>query len=134
MTTREKSSITASSSPVGQYKATGEHYLDNAIELIGKKELRKASEMLWGAVAQYVKALAASRGINIIGLSGLYEFVRELAKERDDEAISKDFNELHILHTNFYDENVPDDDFPIYYAKAIEYIGKIDNLLKIATV
>jgi regulator of sirC expression with transglutaminase-like and TPR domain len=129
MTEREKSSSTNNLSLVESYDSTGRQYLANVIELWGKKELRKSSEMLWGAVIQSIKALAASRSITkLYGLSELHEFVRELAKELGDDSLRKDFRELRVLHTNFYDENIFEEDFPDYFLKAIGFIDRIDKL------
>jgi hypothetical protein len=132
MTKQEKSSSTINYSSVEQYKLTGDQYLHNAIELVDKKELRKASELLWGAITQYLKALAANKDISLIGLKDLYQYVRELAKEQNNEYIYNEFRELHVLHTNFYDENVPEDDFPLYYARAMKYMATIIAVLSIA--
>ncbi len=40
-------------------------YLHNACESIYNKEYDKASEFLWGATAQAIKALAATKGITL---------------------------------------------------------------------
>ena len=129
MTERAKSSGFNNPSLVESYNSTGRQYLSNALELLGKRELRKASEMLWGAVVQSIKALAASRGItNLYGLSELHGFVRELAKELGDDSLRQDFRELRVLHTNFYDEKIFEEDFPDYYTRAIGFIDRIDKL------
>ncbi len=133
MTTPAKSSNTMTPSLVAHYKTTGDHYLQNAVDLSATKEIRKASELFWGAIVQYLKALAAINEISIIGLKDLYQFVRELAKEQKDEYIYKEFSELHILHTNFYDENVPEDDFPLYYARVMKYVATTIMLMSMAT-
>jgi hypothetical protein len=130
MTGQVRSSSTTSKRLVEQYKVTGDHYLANARELWRKKELRKASEMLWGAVAQYLKALRARKGGEIYGLAGFHEFVTALAKEQRNQYFHTEFIFLRALHNNFYDQEVPETDFPDYYARAIRYLRKINTLLR----
>jgi hypothetical protein len=131
MTEQVKSSSFIDRRLVEQYKETGDHYLANAKALWSKNELRKASEMLWGAVAQYLKALKARKGGKIYGLSEFHEFVKALAKEQTNEYFHSEFVFLRVLHNNFYDSGeVPDTDFPEYYARTIRYLRKINRLLR----
>jgi hypothetical protein len=130
MTAQAKSKSIINSNLVARYDTMKERYLRNAVELMGKKENSKASEMLWGAVTQSLKALAASKGFRIYGLTGFHDFVTQLAKELHDESLRSTFRDLKILHTNFYDEDITDEDFPFYYEKAVEYVGKIARIMK----
>ncbi|MGB9920830.1 MAG: hypothetical protein ACPLPT_08925 [Moorellales bacterium] len=45
---------------VARFCAQRDHYWANALDCAARKELRKASELAWGAAAQALKALAAS--------------------------------------------------------------------------
>ena len=99
-----------------QYRANADHAI-----LLG--EYRKASELLWGAVTQQLKAFAATRNIVISSHRQFFDLLRQLAIELKDKAIYADFVELNALHKNFYDEVIPSDLFPDFYQKAIEYIG-----------
>lgn len=54
-----------STDSVTQCLRTRDRHFRNAEAMLGGREPRKASEMLWGAVAQGVKALAASRSLSI---------------------------------------------------------------------
>ncbi len=49
-------------SAVARYIANSNQYWDNALLFLRKRETGKASEFLWGSVAEAVKAVAASRG------------------------------------------------------------------------
>jgi len=44
---------------LGDFMETRDQYLSNAEHAIAAGEYRKASELLWGAVTQQLKALAA---------------------------------------------------------------------------
>ena len=62
---QERSSPSETTRSVEDRINTGAHYALNAQELAAKGEHRKAAEMLWGAVTQYLKALAAAEGKEI---------------------------------------------------------------------
>ncbi len=47
------------------YLKTRDQYLVNAEKLLARREYRKASELLWGAMVQSIKALAAKRGYRL---------------------------------------------------------------------
>jgi hypothetical protein len=112
------------------YLSTRDSYLSNANELIEKKEYRKASELLWGAVTQSIKALAAIRNFSIDIHSQFFDFLKNLSKEIGDGEIYALFLELNSLHRNFYDEIIREDDFPIYYEKVIRFLEKVDIVSK----
>jgi len=104
-----------------QYRANAEH-------AIAAGEYRKASELLWGAVTQELKALAASYNIIITSHRQFFDFLRQLASELGDRPLYEDFIALNALHKNFYDEIIPPDAFPGFYQKAIEYIVRLETL------
>lgn len=108
-----------------QYRANADHAIEAG-------ELRKASELLWGAVTQQLKALAATRQVVITSHRDFFDFLRQLASELKDESLYKDFVALNALHKNFYDETIPADVFPDYYEKSNQYIGRLDALSKSA--
>jgi len=105
-----------------QYRANAEHAIEAG-------EYRKASELLWGAVTQQLKALAASNNIVITSHRQFFDFLRQLAAELNDRGLFEDFVALNALHKNFYDEIIPPDVFPGFYQKAIEYVARLDALV-----
>lgn len=104
-------------------------YRLNAEHAIKAKEYRKASELLWGAVTQQLKAFAATRGIAIGSHRQFFDFLRQLSSELNDKSVYVEFVALNALHQNFYDETIPSDIFPDFYNRAIEYIGRLDSLI-----
>ena len=115
---------------VGSLYQTRDRYRSNAERAIVAGEYRKASELLWGAVTQQLKALAATHNIGITSHRQFFDFIRELAAELKDRSIYTDFVELNALHKNFYDETIPPDVFPDFYDKAIRFIGNLDALAR----
>ncbi len=44
-----------------KHKAQSVHYLENAYKFIDAGDVEKASEFLWGSMAQAIKAVAATK-------------------------------------------------------------------------
>jgi PaREP1/PaREP8 family protein len=109
---------------------TRDQYRSNAEHAVAAGEYRKASELLWGAVTQQLKALAATYNVVITSHRQFFDFLRQLAAELKDKPLYADFVELNALHKNFYDEIIPSDIFPDFYNRAIQYIGRLDDLAR----
>ena len=105
-------------------------YYKNALKYTAKGKFQKASELLWDAVTQSLKALAATRDIDIATHAAFFDFTRELAKELEDEEFHKSFMFLNNLHRNFYDETIAPKDFQIYRKEAESFIRKIEEIGK----
>ena len=77
-------------------------YMDNALEALGKDELGKAGEMLWGSFAQAIHAVDAWRGPVIDDHRGLMNFAARISREIDDQAFPLSIAAARSLHHNFY--------------------------------
>jgi uncharacterized protein (UPF0332 family) len=86
-----------------EYSKQSHRLVQNAQKFLEKGDLDKASEFLWGGVAQAVKALAAKRGLMLKTHGELWEFMRELAMEINDPTLYEDFRTANYLHSNFYE-------------------------------
>lgn len=115
---------------VRRYLEVRDHYYTNAEELISKGELRKASEMLWGAVTQTIKAVAALGNREIKTHADFFAAMDRLSRELGDPSLYSIFVELNTLHRNFYDEFIPAEAFPVFYAKAKEFIEKLQTIIQ----
>ena len=82
-------------------------YLMEAEEFLAKGDSIQASEKLWGATAEIVKAIAAKRGVELRSHRDLWEFVDKLADELKDPDIVKLFSVANALHQNFYEAWMP---------------------------
>jgi hypothetical protein len=107
-----------------------DQYRSNAEQAIAAGELRKASELLWGAITQQLKALAATYNVAISSHRQFFDFLRQLSAELRDRTIYEDFVSLNALHKNFYDETIPSDVFPGFYDKSIQFIARLDRLAR----
>jgi hypothetical protein len=106
-----------------------DHYYKNAEEMTVKGEFRKASEMLWGAVTQTIKAIAALRKVEISNHTQFFTVVKEMSKELNDPTFYKTFVELNTLHRNFYDEFIPAEAFPLFFGKTKDYLLKLQSVI-----
>lgn len=126
---KTKGSSDLSEIPLRYLKAR-DNYFSNAEEAIAKKEFRKASELLWGAITQAVKALASLSNIHIAKHAEFFDYTRAVSKEIGEKELHTLFLELNTLHKNFYDEEIPSLDFPIFYEKAMRFLRKTEELIK----
>ena len=93
--------------PVGEhaeeYKQTGRWLMDRAEWEFSQGDLIQASEKAWGAVAQFLKALATQRGWAHETHQHLGQVADRLANETGDAEISNLFDRAESLHANFYE-------------------------------
>ena len=95
---------------IAKYKAQSEHYFSNAVKSIEAGNAEKASEFLWGSMAQALKAVAARKGTELNGHRELGKYASELAKELRSETMLDSFHEAELLHRNFYNMKLGLDD------------------------
>ena len=79
------------------------HYLENALAFLQSGDAGKASEFLWGSMAQAVQSVAASRGMHLANHRSLRYFTSTVAKELGDPSIAEGFRHADRLHSNFYE-------------------------------
>lgn len=112
-----------------RYRLQSLQYLDNALRSLEAGEPAKASEFLWGSLAEALKAIAASRGKLIKTHGELWKYAREAAKEMGDESVYTVFSEASGLHSNFYEaERISEDVYP-FVGRIRETVVKILSLL-----
>ncbi len=89
-----------------KYKTRCIHYFENALKSIDAGDKEKASEFLWGSMAQALKALAASKGIWLGRHDDIRKYAMESAKALKDETIWHAFEHAQSLHSNFYESGL----------------------------
>ena len=98
---------------VEKYKTQSMHYLKNALHFIEVNDAEKASEFLWGSIAEAIKAVAASKEIQLRSHRDLRNYAMELAKILQDESIRNTFLHAQSLHSNFYETGLLMEDVAI---------------------
>ena len=114
---------------VEKYKAQSTHYLENAFVSIEAGDIEKASEFLWGSIAEALKAVAASKGRELKRHWEIGKYARELAKQLEDEAISDVFGNASYLHTNFYEVELTIEEVYTYATRIKTVVGTLLNLI-----
>ncbi len=71
-----------------------------------------ASEILWGAVAHTVMAVASERGWPIDSHGAFRASIRQLSRDYHDPSLITFFDSAEKLHENFYHNNIPDGAMP----------------------
>ena len=112
------------------YRDAGRQLLAQGFEELAEGDSRQASEKGWGATAQMIKAIAASRGWKHNSHAALFVVIDRLVKETGDDGIDAGFGIASSLHQNFY-ENWGSAD---YVARGLvhvrELLDKLEPLLE----
>lgn len=86
-----------------EYLQLNSRYLREAEEYLEKMDLAQASEKLWGAAAEIVKAVAAKRGVELGTHASLWSFVEKWDRENSGLGLIEKFSYAGNLHINFYE-------------------------------
>ena len=86
-----------------KYKDQSAHYFGNALSSIQAGDTEKASEFLWGSMAQALKAVAASERRELNTHGDIRKYAAELAKKHNDMSIWDVYGIANSLHSNFYE-------------------------------
>ena len=98
-------------------------FLKDAKSLLDIHDYVQASEKLWGATAQIIKAIALKRGKHLRSHAAINKYADQLSKELNDKAILVYFSVANSLHQNFYEDWLTPDTV-IQDAKIIEKLIK----------
>ena len=103
--------------------------LREAEELLEKKDYPKASEKLWGAAAEMIKAVAAKRGFALGTHRSLAEFVERLNREYPELDLGRAFDAAEGLHINFYEDHLPEATVRRRADVVREFVRRMEQLL-----
>jgi hypothetical protein len=84
-------------------------YSGDAEALIKKGDYIQASEKLWGAASQAVKAVAAKRNLELRSHGDLNNFVANIRREAKEPEIRRLWQIAISLHQNFYEAWLPEE-------------------------
>jgi uncharacterized protein (UPF0332 family) len=112
-----------------RYIVNARHYLDNAFRFIAEGDVAKASEFLWGSMAEAVKAVAAMKGISLRSHRAIWDYANDMAKELDDPSVFNAFRAAHSLHSNFYETELRVEDVAREAEVIRHTVGKLLGLI-----
>lgn len=110
------------------YAQKSREFLAQAREEFDKGDLVQASEKLWGAAAQVVKAVAERRGWRHDSHRALAQVVGQLVAETGDLTIGAAFQVAQGLHFNFYEDVQPRELIASSFGPVEEFLAKLDRL------
>lgn len=93
-----------------KYRTQSTHYFENALKSIDARELEKASEFLWGSMAQALKALAASKERTLKSHNDIRNYAMDVSRALKDDSIRHAFDKAQSLHSNFYESGLTIED------------------------
>ncbi len=113
------------------YDRLNAKYLKDAEGEIRKKDYVQASEKLWGAAAEIVKAVAKKRENQDLGEHGLlFDYVSRLDRAFPELGLKRLFMVARMLHTNFYEDELSADYVKdIGYADVVEFVDRMRKIL-----
>lgn len=89
---------------IKDYVIASRNYMQNALLMLNQGEPSKASELLWGSVAEATQALALSRGKRLVNHRSMHFFIGEISKELNDRDLAVSFMAAENLHQKGFHE------------------------------
>ncbi len=103
-------------------------FFAKAHDALAQHHLLQPSEKLWGATAHMVKAVAESRGWAHSGHRELFQVVSRLVQETGDEDLRPLFDVANSLHSNFYENWMPEDWIEAGAQQVRQLLEKLESL------
>ena len=107
------------------------HYFENALSFLRDGEVEKSSELLWGSMAEAVKAVAMVKERAIRSHGELRRYAAELAKELNDEMLYDAFMHANSLHSNFYESHLTAQEVEILAGRVRGAVRKLLDLIPV---
>jgi len=110
------------------YLDNARHYYENSQKTLQKQEYGKTGELLWGAIAESVKAMHLQN--NDVPINSHVEIrfflknLRNIYKQKDLQIWQRSANHLH---TNFYETDLDEDTFLEYYQNGEQLYAFLNN-------
>ena len=110
-----------------------EEYIETSVRLLQqadaefeKGDLLQASEKAWGAVSQYLKAMATQRGLPHRVHRELRLVAHHLVEETGQDRIWTLFHTAEGMHANFYEAWMPETEVRIGIGTVRELLGVLE--------
>lgn len=116
---------------INKYLQNSRSYYANSLTHYQQNNFPKASECLWGAIAEALKALSLKvRGIPVNKHWEIGDYMDILVGQLHTKGLTNDLKlAAHGLHTYFYETNLNTVDFRMMYAKAQMFYALLQPLL-----
>ncbi len=108
-------------------------FLAQAHEELAKGDLQQASEKVWGAASQMVKAIAQERGWRHRSHGHLRDAINALRSDTGDDDLEIQFGAGENLHQNFYENWYSADSIALRLRLVEQFVDKAEGLLGVTT-
>ena len=109
-----------------EYRETSDRLLQQAEAEFERGDLLQASEKAWGAVSQYLKAMATQRGLPHRVHRELRLVAHHLVEETGQDSILRLFHTAEGMHANFYEAWMPETEVRIGIGTVSELLGVLE--------
>ena len=117
-----------------KYRKRSEKYFNNAILEGSKHNFDKATEFLWGAIAEAVKSIYALSGRSLTNHREIRDGLKEIVlNEEELEKGIKFIRCAERLHANFYEGFADEVEFLSLSQTAYELISRLFRILRTST-
>ncbi len=111
------------------YKERSRIFLAKARDELAAGDLEQASEKAWGAASLMLKAAAQQRGLDHETHNQLFQVLRVVASELDDQELRRLFNDANGLHHNFYEHRLTAEEISDDIDSVERFVGKVESFL-----
>lgn len=112
-----------------RYALASREYLGNALGFLQRGEAGKASEFLWGSVAEMVKAVGAGRGRPAHTHASIRRLAAKLAEETHSPIISQGLGVAEHLHSNFHEVELDIQDVGVHVQTITDTVTYLYSLV-----
>ena len=110
------------------YSYLSRRFVDHARQELARGHRLQASEKVWGAANQALKAVAARRGWRHDGQRNVYAIARQLAAEQQRPDYSGKLMEARGIHFNFYENDLEYDQIEEGINSVEQYLSDLEAL------
>ena len=111
-----------------RYRSAANTLYDQAEIELAAGDLRQASEKFWGAAAQAMKSVAERHGWEHKSHADAYGVVNNLTRLTGDRRIRSWFNSADVLHSNFYEDWMDEEDVRELSGDIRQLIDRLDEV------
>lgn len=115
---------------VNRYHKLSHKYLKEAKEAIRRNRISNASEKLWGAAAEIVKAVAQKNGWYNKDHNALFDVIMKISKRTGRYHLVDLFGLASSLHFNFYGDIFTIRHLKFSYHRIKYFINEMEKILK----
>ncbi len=120
------------SARAARYDSISHYLLEESQIQLDLGDLIQASEKCWGAAAHAVKSIAQTRGWNHHRHDLLRDIVNQISDEWDSPALRVLFDSASILHQNFYEHDLDDEDVQRIMNSVRTFVAELEALRNVA--